>query len=81
MRLESRLRSCGYRGDASFFRQVVLDQFRELFPGETDEAVLCNPSAKALPYCESVRKRCEFPFPEDLILSTLINARKRSLAR
>jgi hypothetical protein len=81
MRLEARLKKCGYCGDSSFFRQVVQDQFRKLFPDETDEAVLCNPSTKALPYCESVRQCCEFSFPEDLILSTLINERKRSRTR
>jgi hypothetical protein len=81
MRLSTRLKACGFDGDVGQFRQTIIAEFERLFPAETDEAVLCNPSTKALAFCEAVCGRLRFQFPEEVVLSTLINERKASRRR
>jgi hypothetical protein len=76
MRLEKQLKACGFRGSVEEFTKVLPNLLEQLFPGCTDEEVLCDPRAKAIPYCDAVRARFDFDFPESLILKTLINTRK-----
>ena len=78
MRLSRRLKACGFEGDPEEFRRAIIAEFERLFPADTDEALLCNPSTKAVPFCEAVCGRLQFRFPEDLVLTTLINTRKAS---
>jgi hypothetical protein len=78
MRLPNRLRTCGYEGDPTVFERTLPELLRRLFPGITDEGLLCSPRERAIPYCEAVRAHFQFDFPEDLILKTLVNTRKAS---
>ena len=81
MHLSNRLKACGFDGDAEAFRRTIIAEFDRLFPVDTDETVLCNPSTKAVPFCEAVCGRLQFRFPEDVVLATLINERKASRRR
>ncbi len=78
MRLVTELKQCGFSGECEEFRRVVLGTFESLFPGETDEEVLCHPTSKAVKLCGAVRGYFHHDFPENLILKTLINSRKGS---
>jgi hypothetical protein len=81
VRLSNRLKACGFGGDPEEFRRAILAEFKRLFPTDTDETVLCNPSTKAVPFCEAVCGRLQFRFPEQVVLSTLIKERKASQRR
>ena len=81
MRLSNRLKACGFAGDPAEFRRTIITEFERLFPADTDEGVLCNPSTKAVSLCEAVCDRLQFRFPEEVVLSTLINERKASRRR
>ena len=76
MQLRSELRFLGFPGEAKKFCEGVLDEFARLFPDDTDEGLLCEPTRKAIPICHAVRVRFRFDFPESLILRTLTNTRK-----
>jgi hypothetical protein len=76
MRLEYQLTACGYEGDPELFRRQLPELLGQLFPGATDEELLCSPREKAIPYCEAVRTHFQFNFPDGLILKALINTRK-----
>lgn len=78
MRLEKQLQACGYSGDPEVFRSLLPELLGQLFPGATDEDVLCSPREKAIPYCEAVRARCACGLSDTLILKTLLNTRKAS---
>jgi hypothetical protein len=79
MRLATRLLQFGYHGDAEAFKDLVHEQFRRLFPADTDENVLFHPRTKAVPLCDAVRERVGLELPDDVVLSTLVNLRKHSL--
>jgi hypothetical protein len=76
VKLTTRLEQCGYDESAEEFRDLVHQEFRQIFPDDTDETVLLHPRSKAIPFCEAVRLRVGLPLPDDLILGTLINRRK-----
>jgi hypothetical protein len=77
-RLDRQLAGCGFAGDAEAFRITLVELLVGLFPGCTDEDVLCEPINKAIPYCEAVRAKFDCSFPDRLILKTLLNTRKAS---
>jgi hypothetical protein len=78
VRLSQQLQACGYDGDPVEFANTLPRLLEELFPGETDEGLMCDPQGKAIPYCETVRSRFHVNFPDTLILRTLTNTRKAS---
>jgi hypothetical protein len=77
MRIESRLRECGYDGDAEVFRQIVLDTYRTQFGSMSPDELLLHPSGGALPLVNRVCELLGTTLPEDLVLRTLLTARKR----
>jgi hypothetical protein len=76
MRLATRLLEAGYQGDTEAFKALVHEEFRRLFPAESDESILFHPRTKAVPLCDAVRQCVGLELPDDLVLSTLINQRK-----
>ena len=79
MKLSKQLVAIGYQGTPEQFRYLLLSKFAELFPAETDEQLLIHPTTQAIPFCHAIVRELGLAIPEDLILSTLINARKRGI--
>jgi hypothetical protein len=76
MRLEQQLRVCGYEGDPKEFSSTLPRLLHQLYPGCTDETVLCEPQSKAIPFVEAVRAHFQCDLPESVVLKALINSRK-----
>jgi hypothetical protein len=77
MHLKRALKEAGYPGDPGVFRDTVVELFQTLYPAWTDEVLLHNP-VEAHRFCDALRHRCRFVCPDELILRTLTNTRKRT---
>lgn len=77
-KLADELKDCGCQADSDVFRELVRELHSVMHPAWTDEELLYHPDdAKA--FCGVVRRRAGSPgLPDDLILRTLVNRRKRN---
>ncbi|HMP57867.1 MAG TPA: hypothetical protein PKD86_00825 [Gemmatales bacterium] len=75
-RLVEELRSHGYQADPEAFRETLADVMFNGYGSWTIDDLLCHPE-DALEYCRMVRQLTGSDLPDDLILKTLLNLRKR----
>lgn|GEM_PF-6971610 len=78
MKLEEELESCHCSMSTDDFRALLRSTFKEFYGDMPDERLLYRPT-EALGFCGIIRQRCLcLGLPEELILRTLANLRKRS---
>lgn len=76
-RLADELKSYGCDIDPDEFRDLTAEMLHNMHRAWTDEELLYHPY-DALRYCAAIRARSQDSLPDDLILRTLVNTRKRS---
>lgn len=78
-RLHEELLGYGWTKGADAFRDIVWRVFKRHYSDLTDEQLLQEP-AEAAKFCDRVRTRAKGPeIPDQLILRTLLNIRKRGV--
>ena len=76
-KLDKELTAAGWKRNPEDFREIVVNAFKRHFPGWTDEQVLCRPR-DSMHLCNLVRQLSLLnDLPDDVILRTLTNVRKR----
>lgn len=77
------LRELGVRFSAEKFRDAITDEYNETIkPRGWSGDELCMHPYAAIEFCIAVRKRLKFQgIPEDLILRTLINIRRKGTGK
>jgi hypothetical protein len=75
VRLRDALPDCGSQMSPAAFRELVLENFAQNYSNWTDEELLFEPR-EAMKFCKAIRTQCDGKLSDNLILRTLINARK-----
>lgn len=75
-KLGQELRSHGYLADPESFRETLVDVMFNGYGSWTIDDLLCHPE-DALEYCRVVRQLTGSNLPDEFILKTLLNIRKR----
>jgi hypothetical protein len=78
--LQKKLDELGCDLDAQNMEKTIADVFASMYPGWTDERLVCDEIEPAK-FVHTIRrklKRNEDKLPYSLVLSTLMNLRKRS---
>jgi len=76
-RLSQTLADYGIDDDPEAFKDGLVDLFHGLYPAFTVDELLVRPR-EALRYCDAVRdKHRNYDLPDDLVLRSLLNRRKR----
>lgn len=78
MTLAKELESLGCKAGEDEFRDAVIEIHKVLHPAWSADELLCHPDT-AKRYCDATRQRVGCPVPDNLILRTLLNCRKRGL--
>ncbi len=74
--LKDELQAYGCNIDRDSFREMLADTFARMFPGQTDEDMLCDEFAPRR-FVRAIRSQTKAPdLPYNLILRSLLNVRK-----
>jgi hypothetical protein len=75
-KLATELESIGCTRDPNDFRDRIIESFKAMYVGWTDEDLLHKPT-EGIKFCDEIRRKLRNRnLPEELILRTLTNARK-----
>lgn len=75
-KLQERLTEHGSTLSPDEFRGILIDTMFRHYGGWSLDELLCRPD-ESISYCGEVRKQVAASLPEELILKTLLNIRKR----
>lgn len=77
IQLKDELAACDCKLDADAYRETLANVFANMFPGWTDEEMLCDEFAPRR-FVEAIRRKTKAPdLPHSLVLRSLLNIRKR----
>ena len=74
-KLETALEECGCEMDAKMFKELVTERHATMHRSWTEDDLVCHPQ-EASQFCDVIRREIGANIPDDVILRTLLNARK-----